>query len=189
MEGIYLWPDSLDKGVEASEHMVNSGDWEWLWRIRVGRSGVIVPWPGTRTQDKNIEGLVCCAKAWEVYLEGSREPLEDLSTRVTPSDLSVSLISQLIIYCCSAPKVPCMQLAMPNGHQLPLAPLCPNSMAKSNNHPCSCSFHKRLLWDSRLWIFACLAPHEPWPHPCWQARGSSAPSWVICRRGSGCSLC
>lgn len=74
----------------------------------MGRGGVVGSRPGTIDQVQNIKGLVSFAKALELYLEGNRETLEDLSTRVTQSDLGVSLICLLPIYCLSAPNSPCI---------------------------------------------------------------------------------
>ena len=68
--------------------------------------GVVGPRHGTVAQVQNIKDPEFCAKALEPYLEGNRDPLEDLGTRVTQSDFGVSLICQLSIYCFSAPNSP-----------------------------------------------------------------------------------
>lgn len=74
----------------------------------MGGGGVVTPRPGTTARAQNVKALVRCAEAGELYLEGNREPLEDVSTRATQSDLGVSLTCQLPIYCLSAPNVPCI---------------------------------------------------------------------------------
>lgn len=74
----------------------------------MGRGGVVGSRSGTIAQVQNIKGLVSCDKALELYLEGNREPLEYLSNRLTQSDLGVSLICCLYVYCLSAPNSPCI---------------------------------------------------------------------------------
>lgn len=70
------------------------------------KGGVAVPKAGNIAQHQNIKGLVCHGKAFELCLKGNREPLEDLSTRVTRSDFGVHLMLQLSIDFLSAPHSP-----------------------------------------------------------------------------------
>lgn len=58
------------------------------------KGGAVGPKLGIIAQDQNIKGLQCCSKAFELYLEGNRDPLENLSTGVTQSYFSVSLMCQ-----------------------------------------------------------------------------------------------
>lgn len=74
----------------------------------MAKGGMVGPKAENTAQHQNIRGLVCHGKAFELYLKGSRELLEDLSAGVTHTDFGVRIMLQLSIDCLSAPNSPAL---------------------------------------------------------------------------------
>ena len=75
----------------------------------MAKGGLVGPKAENTAQHQNIRGLVCHGKAFELYLKGSRELLEDLNTGVTQTDFGVRIKLQLSIDCLCAPNSPTLE--------------------------------------------------------------------------------
>lgn len=65
----------------------------------MAKGGMVEPKDENTAQHQNIRGLVCHGKAFELYLKGRRELLEDLSTGVTQTDFGVRITLQFSTDC------------------------------------------------------------------------------------------
>lgn len=74
----------------------------------MAKGGMVGSKDENTAQHQNIRGLVCHGKAFELYLKGRRELLEDLSTGVTQTDFGVRITLQLSIDCLRSKFTHCL---------------------------------------------------------------------------------